>query len=947
VDFRLLGPLEIRDEQGAALRIPTGRLRTLLVRLLLRGGATVATEDLIGDVWEDKPPREPLAALQVMVLRLRRALGSVVGARLRTVPPGYLFDVRPGELDLHRFEELLGRGSAALTTRDWSTARDLLGESLACWRGDALADVRTGTAMDGDLSALAALRTRAQRQLVEARLHLGQHDELVNEIKNLVESHPFDEQLRTQLMRALHGCGRRAEALEVFHSARRTLVDELGIEPGAELRGLHQELLTDGAHLPGQEADSAAAPGPARAAGDTARVRPAQLPPGVPDFMGRTQERATLEDQLAKVTGAWARGPVVLSAIDGTGGIGKTSLAVHVAHQAAGRFPEGQLYADLHGSGGQPAEPGEVLARFLRGLGVAPEKVPTDLEERGALYRTTLADRRVLVLLDNVRDAAQVRPLLPGSGTCAVLLTSRSTLPGLDGAFRLALDFLDPDEALDLFTHIVGHDIVAAEPDAVRTVLRICSGLPLAIRIAASRLGARPGVSLPELARRLADERLRLDELAIDDRAIRATFAVSYHALPAEQARAFRLLGVSDSSSFTVPAAAALLALPLDVAEQLLDALVAIHLLQSPTPDRYQFHDLLRLFAAERAETDETLATRDAALYRQLRWYLHSSAAASRRLNPSRRHVTLDEPGPGWEQLNFAGFDEALAWCEAERTNLATAVAQATRTGRHELAWKLPITMWDLFNLRRWQEDSVRCFESALVGAEALDDREAEAWVLNSLATAYQETGRLSDAVDCLNRALEIRGRLGDRHGQGSCLINLGHVYVKMGRLPAAVDVLKQALDIFRESGVRAGEAVAQTNLGIAFQALNDNATALGHHQQALAIAVETADEFRTSRALANLADTLFGLGRLDQASDHAGRALETTRAVGNQVDEGIALDILGRVHAAQGRVSLAHRHWRDAYSVLDALGHPQAADILDRLASHPVPSAKNGSHGP
>lgn len=942
MDFRLLGPLEIRDDEGTVLRIPGGRLRTLLVRLLLQPGSMVPTEDLISAVWEHKPPREPLAALQVMVLRLRRALGPEVGSRLRTVPSGYRFDVLPGELDLHRFEELLLPGSAALALQDWSSARDHLGRALACWRGDALADVRAGTAMDAHLNALAALRVRAQRQLVEARLRLGQHDELVDEITALIESHPFDEQLRTQLMRALHGCGRRAEALEVFHHARRTLVEELGIEPGTELRELHRELLADEPHLPRPDAHGATAAGAAPAADGTARVRPAQLPAGVADFTGRSPEMAKLREQLAKVTGIWARGPVVLSAIDGTGGIGKTSLAVQVAHQVAARFPDGQLHADLHGSGGRPAEPGEVLARFLRGLGVPPDKVPTDPEERGALYRTTLADRQVLVLLDNVRDAAQVRPLLPGSGTCAVLLTSRSTLPGLDGAFRLTLDFLDPDEALALFTRIVDHDIVAAEPDAVRTVLRICSGLPLAIRIAASRVGTGPGHSLPELARRLADERLRLDELEVEDRAIRATFAVSYHGLPADQARAFRLLGVSESPTCTVPAAAALLALSAVEAEQLLDALVAIHLLQSPTPGRYQFHDLLRLFAAERAQADETPATRDAALDRQLRWYLHSSAAASRVLNPTRRHVALDAPGPGWEPLSFTDFDASLAWCEAERTNLAAAVAQAARTGRHEITWKLPVTMWDLFNLRRWQEDSIRCYESALAGTEALADPQAEAWVLNGLSTAYQQTGRLTDAADCLDRALEIRGKLGDRRGQGSCLLNLGHVYVRMGRPTAAVDVLEQALAIFRETGVRAGEAVIQTNLGVAFQGLNDNSAALEHHQQALEISIETANEFHTSRALANLADTLFGLGRLDQAADHAARALEATRAAGNQVDEGIMLDILGRVHAVRGQPALARRHWRDAYTILDALGHAQASDILDRLTSLPDPDRRN-----
>jgi len=939
VDFRLLGPLEVRDPAGAALRLPTGRLRTLLARLLLRADTSVATEDLIDAVWEDKPPKEPLAALQVMVLRLRRALGPAAGSRLRTVPPGYRFVVMPGELDLHRFEELLRRGSAALDTRDWSAACDLLGRALACWRGDALADVRTGAAMDGYLDALAALRLRAQRQLVEARLHLGQHAELVDEIAALVESHPFDEQLRAQLMLALYGCGRRAEALEAFRSARRTLVDELGIEPGSELRELHQALLADD---PGQSPDGATAVSRVLAADAiTRRVCPAQLPTGVADFTGRSQEAGQLEEQLTKAVGAWPGGPVVLSAIDGTGGIGKTSLAVHVSHKVAGLYPDGQLYADLHGGGGRPVKPGEVLARFLRGLGVPPERVPADPEERGALYRTMLASRQVLILLDNVRDAAQVRPLLPGAGSSAVLLTSRSTLPGLDGAFRITLGFLGLDDSLDLFARIVGRDVVAAELDAVQAVLQVCSGLPLAIRIAASRLAAGLDRSVQELAKRLADERLRLDELAVEDRAIRSTFAVSYHGLPADQARAFRLLAVSDGPSVTVPAAAALLALPRDVTQLLLDALVDIHLLQSPTPGRYRFHDLLRLFAAERAQADETPVARGAALHRQLLWYLHSSATASRCLNPSRRHVTLEVPGPEWKPLNFTGFDEALAWCEAERTNLAAAAAQATRTGRHEIGWKLPITMWDLFHLRRWQEDGVRCNESALASAEALQDRTAEAWVLNCLSSAYQAAGRLSDAADCLDRALEIRGRLGDRQGQGSSLLNLGYVYTEMGRPAEAISALERALDTFRELGIPAGEATARTNLGEAFQSLDDYPAALEHHRQALAIALETADQFHAGRALTNLAGTLFQLGSLDEAADFAARGLETTRAIGNQVDEGIALDILGGVNAAQGRWPLAQQHWQDAYTVLDILGHPRASDILDRLTTRAVPSAQ------
>ncbi|QMU67177.1 BTAD domain-containing putative transcriptional regulator [Streptacidiphilus sp. P02-A3a] len=935
MEFSLLGTVEASDDAGVLCPVPRGRLRNLLAALLVHADAAVSVDALAACVWgEEQLPRRPREALQVMVVRLRKHLGPEVGARITSARPGYRLLVQPGEVDLHRFEELLRRGSAALATQDWPAARDLLGKALAVWRGDPLSDVRPGTVLDRDRDALADLRLRARIQLIEARLRLGGHAELVADVAALVQDHPFDEQLRAQLMLALYGCGRRAEALEAFQSARRTFVEELGIEPGVELRELHRAVLVDSPRL-GQWAP----PGPAAATrapthGAVDWAGPAQLPADLADFTGRVRVVAQLEAQLAKATGAWARGPLVLSAVNGAGGIGKTSLAVHVAHRVAGHFPDGQLHADLHGTGGVPAEPGEVLARFLRGLGFPPEGVPADLEERGALYRTTLAARRVLVLLDNVRDAAQVRPLLPGSSTCAVLITSRSTLPGLDGASRLTLDFLDPDEALALFTHIVGCRTTTADLEAVHAVLRICAGLPLAIRIAAGRLGARTDWSVQELARRMADERLRLGELAVEDRAIRTSFAVSYRDLTADQARAFRLLGLAEGPSLGVPAAAALLGLPTAAAEQVLEALADIHLLESPGRGRYQFHDLLRLFAAECAQASETPADRDAAVQRSLGWYLASSAAASRVLQPTRRHVVLDPPDPRWPARDFDGFDAALAWCETERGNLVAAVAQATRIGSHEIGWKLPITMWDLFHLRRWHEDNINCNEAALASARALDDREATAWVLNSLSAAYQAVGRLAEAADCLDRALEIRTALGDLRGEGSCLINLGYVQVEMDRAAEAVGTLERALDIFRAIALPSGEATAQTNLGEAHQKLGDFTAALRHQREALRIHAEQSDEFRVGRALTNLAETLFRLDRLDEAADHAARGHQVNRMTGNQVDEGIAWDILGQVHAARGHYALARQHWQNAHAVLDPLSHPRAVEIGLRLAA-------------
>lgn len=662
---------------------------------------------------------------------------------------------------------------------------------------------------------------------------------------------------------------------------------------------------------------------------------PAELSADLTDFAGRAAEAEQLAAVL-RTTPSGPAAPVVLSAISGAGGMGKTSLAVHVAHRVLEQFPDGQLQVDLHGADAQPSAPHDVLARFLRALGTVPERIPLDPDERAALYRSLLSQRRVLILLDNVKDAAQVRPLLPGSGGSRILITSRSTLPGLDGAHRISLGVLGPDDSLDLFTRIVGHDVVAAEPDAVQAVLEICSGLPLAVRIAASRLAAGLHPSVRDLAQRLADERSRLDELMVEDRAVRATFAVSYHGLPDDQARAFRMLAVSACPSVTVPAAAAMLALPPDITQHLLDALAGIHLLQSPAPGRYEFHDLLHIFAAERAQSDETAAARDTALERQLRWYLHSSAAASRRLNPSRRHVTLEAPAPDWTPLDFDDHEQALAWCEAERANMGAAATQAARTGRHEIGWKLPITMWDLFHRRLWQQDGIQCYESALTSAQTLGDPQAEAWVLVSLSSAYQEAMRLREAADCLYRAMEIRGRLGDLHGQGSCLLNLGYVYTEMGQSAEAVGMLEQALDIFRGLGIPAGELSARINLGVALQKLGDYPAAVEQHQQALEITLKTEDPYLTGRTLTNLAGALFHVGSLHEAADHAERAVNATRATGNAVDEGHALDTLGQVHAARGQWAQARRYWRDAHSILGPIGHPHATVVLNRLTSQP-----------
>ncbi|GAA1251184.1 BTAD domain-containing putative transcriptional regulator [Kitasatospora nipponensis] len=953
MDFRLLGQLEVRDEDGSLCRVPDGRLRTLLAALLMHAGEVVSADALAEYVWETALPRRPREALQVMVVRLRKSLGPQIGGRLRTVRPGYLFAAEPAELDLRRFEELSRRGLAAGAAQDWRAARDLLERALACWRGEALQGV------PGELLALesgAVLQERrldALRGRIAADLALGGHERVVGELAGLVERWPLREQFRCQLVLALYRTGRRADALAGYQEGRRLLVGELGIEPGVELQALHRAVLADDPALawvaPAEAAVPAASPGPADPAvpaggNPPAPSRPAQLPPDLPDFTGRAEQTSRLVGLLApggtgladgSVTGAAPAtgGTVVLCALSGAGGIGKTTLAVHAAHLVRTRFGDGQLYADLQGTKPVAVDPAEVQARFLRGLGLVTDAIPADPEERAALYRTVLAERQVLILLDDARDAAQVRPLLPGSGPSAALVTSRGPLAGVDGVHRMLLEVLGADEARVLIDRVTGGRLVAAEPRASAEVLRLCAGLPLAIRIAGARLATEPGLTVQELAVRLADQRGRLDELEVEDRAVRASFAVGYAALPAHAARAFRLLALVPGPTFTEPAVRALLGCTAPEAALALRVPQAGHLLERPAPDRYRFHDLLRVYAAERVAAEQPEPEQRAAVDRLLAWYLHSSAAVSRQLHPQRRPVPLDGPPPPDPVAAFADYAAALAWGDAEQQNLVAAVRLAAATGRHRSAWQLPMTMWSVCQVRSAWADWISTHELALAAAEQLGDDAAQGWILNCLSPAYQGVQRNAEAIACIQRSLDIRLRLGDRLGASGCLLNLGFVHGELGDLVEADRCTREALAITRENEDRPGTASALLNLGEVARRRAAFPEAAEHLRAALAIYQEVGHRLGESKALANLATVLGRLGSVDEAGELAESALTLCRATGNRFDEAAALRTLAAVALAHGRAGEAVAHLRAGYAILLALGAPEAAELAEQLA--------------
>ncbi|MGW3350508.1 BTAD domain-containing putative transcriptional regulator [Nonomuraea rubra] len=592
MDFKILGPIEVRTSLGRPIALGRRKQRVLLAALLLNTGKAIPSRRMLDWLWGERAPATAESNLYTYISALRKVLGSP--SRIEAGSNGYMLRVTPGEVDVTLFEDLAAQGQLALSAGRHDVALERLTRALCLWRGESvLEELPLPATLRCEAARLERLRATVVDASLEARLALGLHGEVLADLEALTRRDPLNERLRAQLMLALYRCGRRADALTVYQSARMTLAAEIGIDPGPDLVQMHQRILAD---------DPALTPPPVVAA----RRTPAELPIGSAAFTGRTTEISRLRTML--ITGS---GTTAISAITGAAGVGKSALAVHVAHQVAGHFPDGRLYVDLHGStpGVAPLNPADVLARLLRSLGdgtVAGSGGRFDVDEAAARFRSLTDGRHLLLLLDNARDAAQVRPLLPASPTCRVLVTARRMLTSLDAASHFRLGVMAEDETATLLGRLIGEERVAAEQRAARAIVRLCAGLPLAIRIAAARLIARPGLSLRALADRLAVEDHRLSELQADDQAVRAYFMMSYRSLDAESSRMFRLLSLLGGGAISVAAAAALADRPEPRTADLLDHLAEAQLLESCGHERYRMHDLLCLFARERAREEDT-----------------------------------------------------------------------------------------------------------------------------------------------------------------------------------------------------------------------------------------------------------------------------------------------------------------------------------------------------
>ena len=604
MEFFLLGSLLVCPAAKAKVRVPSGKQRVLLAVLLLHSNHVVSADVLVEALWGSEPPPSARAATRNYVKRLRKVLDDAGHDLIRSVPGGYLIRVPAGDLDVTRFEELERAGQEAAAAGDWDHAADLLRAALSLWRGEALEDARSEWLAARELPRLAELRLRALDTRIELDLRLGRRAEAIAELWRLTNLHPLRERLYRLLMLALCQDGRYAEALAVYQSARRVLITELGTEPGPDLRRLHQRILTSDPALAGP-GPRHAVPAPVTLSGARGgSLPPRQLPQAARHFSGRSAELVVLRQITDEVYDAYH---FTIIAVTGAAGVGKTALALRWAHEVAFRFPDGQLHADLRGyDPGSPVPPAEVLARFLRSLGVPGAEIPADQTERAARFRSLLTGQRVLVVLDNARSAEHVRPLLPATPGCAVVVTSRDSLAGLvvrDGAQRLDLDLLPLTDAVHLLRSLIGGR-VDADPAAAQTLAVECARLPLALCAAAELAAACPAAPLAELARQLGDRHQRLDLLdgGGDPRtALRAVFSWSYQHLDSDSARALRLLGLHPGIDIEPHAGAALMGTTVAQARRLLSALARAHLIRPVGPARYAMHDLLRVYAAELA----------------------------------------------------------------------------------------------------------------------------------------------------------------------------------------------------------------------------------------------------------------------------------------------------------------------------------------------------------
>ncbi len=820
--------------------------------------------------------------------------------RLSYGTTGYRLLAAADEIDAERFESLVAAGTAVADTEP-QRAIETLRTALSLWRGEPFTDLAVPALADW-ARRLAECRLAGIEALHQAQVAAGLHEAVIGELTALVAEHPLRERPHWLLMSALHRAGRRAEALAAYERARDAFVSELGLEPGPELGELHARVLA------GEQPD-ARPPG---------REEPAHLPVEARGFVGRDAELAELNRSLS------ADSPLVV--LTGTAGVGKTALAVRWAHRVRDRFPDGQLYVDLHGYGpDEPVAPADALAGFLRALGLDGAAIPEDLDERAARFRTMVDQRRVLVVLDNARTVEQVRPLLPAGATCLTLVTSRDSLAGLvarEGAHRIGLERLPSADAVGLLRELLGAR-AEVEPSAVEALVERSARLPLALRITAELVRSRPGRGIGDLVDELAEAQDALDVLDIDGdphSAVRSVFSWSYRQLEPAVARVFRLLGIHPGHDADAYAVAAMAGTRLGETRRALRTLVRAHLVDETAGGRYRSHDLLRAYAAELAETTDQPGERADAVTRLRDFYLATAAAAMAVLAPHEAERRPEVDPPRCDAPVFDGYQAAMSWLEAERENLLT----ATHHADPRYVVTMSDTVWRFFATGGHHHDGLTLSRHAIEAAVALEDVAAEANAHRVHGSALLSQGLVAQAVEHSRRALALYRQLGHRSFQAATLNNIGVTHWRLGDLSSAADSFREALAIYAEIGNGRMRMAAMSNLARLHNLLGRYDEATGLLEGALLIAQENGNRAGESSVLLGLASACVGTGRLTEAVDNAGRALDLARDARHRSFEGTALRVLGIAHHLLGEHEVASRHFDSSVRIVLGLGEPE-----------------------
>lgn len=970
-EFRILGPLEV---MAGSRRLDLGgtRQQIVLATLLLNADRVVTLDRLLEAVYGNRLPATSRSQVQIAISSLRHIFaGRCPGATISTQARGYVIIVGDGRLDSQWFKELVAAGREASDAGHLDQAVANYRDALRLWRGPALSGI------ESSLVQLAASRLDEQRiSIIEDRINLelklGRHHELTGELAELVHEFPLREQLRGQLMLALYRSDRTADALQVYRQGRQVMIDELGIEPNERLRQLEYAILTSdpGLSLPAEQVGIQVAK----------PLTPCLLPTDIADFTGRAAQIRQIHRYLLSATEDATRLAVPVVVIVGKGGVGKTSSAVHACHGIAAQFPDGQLFADLHGAS-HPVNPTQVLERFLRALGMPGSQIPDNLEERAEAYRGLLADRRMLVLLDDAANESQIATLLPGHPTAAVVITSRSRLAGLAGAVHVEVDVFDADKSVELLARIAGAERVRSQPGEAAAVAELCGHLPLALRIAGARLSARPRWSVQQLVDRLADETRRLDELRYGDMGIRANISLSYEGASEDARRLFRRLAILDLPTFPGWVSAALLDRPFADADDLLGDLVNAQLIEaigteSGVHSRYRFHDLIRVFAREHLAAEEPAADRTAALERALGAFLCLSEEAHRRqyggdyLRLRGAAQTWPLPGRLVEQL----VADPLAWYESERTALVSEIRQAAQAGLVELCWSLALTAVTLFEARIYLNDWRETHEIALeatMQARCVRGQAAMHYSIGSLSMVEQEYGQarqdlstaarlfqevgddqglalvirhiafldrmgghLDQATRSYQRALDIFRQTGDHVAAAYVLHSLAEVKLERGELCEARELLSEALRLSRSAQSRRVEAQVLHRVGEAHLLAGEPGPAAGVFKEALAIVRAIGDLIGEAYILQGIGVALVRRGEFDQARDALQRAVALASTVSERLAEARALLGLSELALSTGDPGQAVTSAREASGIFRSAGVPlQEAHALTALS--------------